>query len=93
MNAPCRVMVDLANHEYDARLERDTFDGEDEMKVGAVVPYELVKPVVELLALRRAIKTTKREHFTEVEREKFFEVACEDLDKLYQACMERYRDI
>ena len=94
MNAPCRVMADIAAHESSLRdAEQDFFDDADEMKVGAVVPYEMVKPILDLLAIRHAIKTTKREHFTEEEREKFFQVIREDLDKLYVACVDRYRDL
>ena len=50
----------------------------DEMKVGAVVPYELVKPVMELLAWRRV------ELSPELKK---------DLDALYRACVDRWRDL
>lgn len=93
-SVPCRVMIDLSAHEYATRhAEQDTFDETDEMKVGAIVPADLLKPVMDLLAVGAAMHRTKREHFTEEEREKFFQVVKEDLDKLYKACLSRWRDL
>jgi hypothetical protein len=84
MNAPCRVSVDLALHESEPHVP-DTFDEYDEMKVGAVVPYELVSPVQGLLMWRSALRRLPE---TELSREILI-----DLDKLYKACRERYADL
>lgn len=78
MNFPCRVTVDLRNHEG-GRDYPDSFDETDDMKVAAVVPYELVKPVMELLAWRGA--------------ESLPPEMKKDLEELYKACRERYADL
>ena len=79
-NFPCRVAIDLANHEADLRdHEPESFDEWNDMHVRAVVPYELVKPVQDLLLWKNV--------------DDLPEEMRKDLKALYKACVERWRDI
>ena len=57
----------------------EEFDEWDSMHVGAVVPADLVKPVQALLCMRGSMKDS--------------DYLKAELDALYKACLERWRNI
>lgn len=79
-NLPCRVMVDLALHESGLRDRApEAFDEFNEMHMRAVAPYDLAMPLQQVLMWRGL------EHLPQELRD--------DLNKLYRACVERWRDL
>lgn len=91
-DVPCRVMADLARHEADLRDSEPTrFDEYEDDHIRAIVPYELVKPIQELLHCRRTIQMTDRSFGTDPS--KALEMIKPDLDALYRACVDRWNDL
>lgn len=89
-NIPCRVMADLARHEADLRdAEQPVFDETDEMCVGAVVPFDIVRPVMELLQARRVMKQLKREG----KLDPALEWVIGDFDALHEGCLRIWKDL
>lgn len=90
---PCRVSADLRQHqaEQDHAEPSDRFDEYLEEHVAAVVPYELVKPVMELLQAKRAIEIAERAG--EFDKAAMLDVVKADLDALYLACVSRWQDL
>lgn len=87
-------MIDLAKHEADLRdYEPERFDETDEMHIGAVAPYELREPLMELLACRMAFKSAERYPLSDEAKALLQATLMKDLDKLYRACVERFRDL
>ena len=79
---PCRVTKELDRHLRAQELaERfpEEFDPWEQDHVGAVVPADLVKPIQSLLCMR---STLKEGDYLKAE-----------LDQLYAACVERWRNI
>lgn len=89
---PCRVMGDLARHEADLRdAVNDAFDEYDEMHVRAVVPYELAPAIQQLLLTRSQINMTEGSFGADPAA--VTKAIKEDLDRLYRACVDRWRDL
>ena len=79
---PDRLNKDLERHLRAQELaERfpEEFDEWDSMHVGAVVPADLVKPIQSLLCMRATLRGT--------------DYLKAELDALYNACVERWRDL
>lgn len=69
----------------------NAFDEYDEMKVGAVVPSELVKPVQELLISLATAEMAER--IDGLDKARAFDLILQELKKLREACIDRWRDI
>lgn len=86
---PCRVSADLRRFmDHEPRQE---FDEHDDTIMRAILPAELVKPVMQLLKLRREIDDAER--IDALNRERALAWARADLDELYSACKARFYDL
>lgn len=89
---PDRVSADLARHESDLRdAANDAFDEYQEDHIKAVVPSELVKPVMDLLLARREMIMAER--IGGLDKARAADQIGEDLDRLRSACVSRWRDL
>ena len=68
----------------------DRFDEYEDAHIGAILPYEVQKPIQRLLQLRAEI--TQWERVGDLNYKKIAELLREQLDKLYLACVERFKD-
>lgn len=90
---PCRVMGDLASHEADLRdTVYEHFDEYQDDHVAAVVPYELVKPVQELLITLNQIEMIQAS-FGDPDKARVFDQLIPELKALRSACLSRWKDI
>lgn len=88
MNFPCRVSIDLAEHEASLRdHEPKRFDETNDDDVKAIAPYELWEAIQALLLWRSALKNPH------VKAEEVREEMIKDFDKLYRGCVSRWNDI
>ena len=85
------VPADVAERLSDAANDFDTFDEYDDEHIGAVLPYELQKPVAELLHLKNMLELARR--VEGMDKDKAIDMTMEGLDHLYRACVERFNSL
>ena len=79
MNAPDQVTADLRRYEAEQdRQQWDEFDWDTEDHIGAVVPFDFIKPIHALLSARVQMKDGPLK---------------EELDNLYRACVTAWGDL
>ena len=83
------VPAEVAERLSDAANDQTEFDEYDDSHVGAIVPYELQKPVAELLHLRNMLTLAKR--VEGMDKDRAINMTMEGLESLYKACQERFR--
>lgn len=90
---PCRVSGDLRRHQAEqVRAEpSDRFDEYLDNNVAAVVPYEMVKPVMDLLQTRREMEVCERAGG--FDKAAMCDALRSELDALYLACVSRWNDL
>jgi hypothetical protein len=89
-DVPCRVMADLARHESELRDHiPESFDHTDDMHVGAVVPYVLVEPTMDILSWRQALTLLNGKPLSAESQAELLK----DMNKFYAACAETWRDL
>jgi hypothetical protein len=84
MNAPVTFL-----HAED--IHPDVFDESDDSDISAIAPYELVEPIGELLRIRSQIEAAER--IGGLNKERALDWLRPELDRLYRACVQRYRDL
>lgn len=89
-DVPCRVSADLRAYLAEQDMEPEEFNEYEESHVREVVDGPLVKPVMNLLSLRNQILAAER--LGGLNESLALKWVREELDSLYQACRERYRD-
>lgn len=89
---PGAVPADVAERLSDRPSnDADRFDEYEESNIGAVVPYELQKPVACLLQIRLELKQWER--IGDLNYKRVVEMLRAELDQLYLGCVERWNDL
>ena len=82
----CNDILDKTNDSH----YWDRFDEYEDAHIGAILPYEVQKPIQRLLQLRAEIKQWER--IGDLNHKKITALLMEQLDQLYVACVERFKD-